>query len=87
MRTSDSVESPTNQDGTRSWNQTRRLRNPLPIGAGGVGKVYKARDVRLDRTVAIKVLPAHLSENAQLRQRFEQEARAVSSLNQPQLLD
>ena len=56
-----------------------------PIGAGGMGEVYKARDVRLDRTVAIKVLPAHLSENAQLRQRFEQEARAVSSLNHPNI--
>ena len=49
------------------------------------GEVYKARDVRLDRTVAIKVLPAHLSENVQLRQRFEQEARAVSSLNHPNI--
>ena len=56
-----------------------------PIGAGGMGEVYKARDVRLDRTVAIKVLPAHLSENAQLRQRFEQEARAVSSFNHPNI--
>lgn len=56
-----------------------------PIGAGGMGEVYKARDVRLDRTVAIKVLPAHLSENVQLRQRFEQEARAVSSLNHPNI--
>ena len=41
-----------------------------------MGEVYKARDTRLDRTVAIKVLPEHLSENAELRQRFEQEARA-----------
>jgi len=56
-----------------------------PICAGGMGEVYKARDVRLDRIVAIKVLPAHLSENGQLRQRFEQEARAVSSLNHPNI--
>ena len=56
-----------------------------PIGDGGMGKVYKARDVRLDRTVAIKVLPAHLSENAQLGQRFEQEARAISSFNHPNI--
>ena len=56
-----------------------------PIGAGGMGEVYKAKDTRLDRTVAIKVLPEHLSENAELRQRFEQEARAVSSLNHPHI--
>ena len=56
-----------------------------PIGAGGMGEVYKARDTRLDRTVAIKVLPEHLSQNAELRQRFEQEARAVSSLNHPHI--
>ena len=52
-----------------------------PCGAGGMGEVYRARDTRLDRTVAIKILPAHLSDNADLRQRFEREARAVSSLN------
>ena len=56
-----------------------------PIGAGGMGEVYKARDTRLDRNVAIKVLPEHLSENDELRQRFEQEARAVSSLNHPHI--
>ena len=50
-----------------------------------MGEVYKARDTRLDRTVAIKVLPEHLSQNAELRQRFEQEARAVSSLNHPHI--
>ena len=42
-----------------------------PIGAGGMGEVYRARDARLERTVAIKVLPPHLSSNVELRQRFE----------------
>ncbi len=56
-----------------------------PIGAGGMGEVYKARDTRLDRTVAIKVLPSHLSDNAQLKERFEREARAISSLNHPHI--
>ena len=56
-----------------------------PVGAGGMGEVYKARDTRLDRTVAIKVLPAHLAANAELRQRFEREARVISSLNHPHI--
>ena len=55
------------------------------LGAGGMGEVYKARDTRLDRTVAIKVLASHLSENADLRQRFDREARAISSLNHPHI--
>lgn len=46
-----------------------------------MGEVYRARDTRLDRTVAIKVLPEHLSSNQNLRERFEREARAVSALN------
>src|SRR5687767_15152726 len=50
-----------------------------------MGEVYRARDTRLNRTVAIKVLPSHLSGNADLRQRFEREARAVSSLNHPHI--
>jgi serine/threonine protein kinase len=56
-----------------------------PLGAGGMGEVYRAKDTRLDRTVAIKVLPLHLAENPQLRQRLEREARVVSSLNHPHI--
>jgi serine/threonine protein kinase len=51
------------------------------IGAGGMGEVYKARDTRLDRIVAIKLLPARFADHAEFRQRLEREARAVSSLN------
>lgn len=54
-------------------------------GSGGMGEVYRARDSRLDRAVAIKILPAHLSESAEARQRFEREARALSSLSHPNL--
>jgi len=50
-----------------------------------MGEVYKARDTRLDRTVAIKVLPSHVADRPELRQRFEREARAVSSLNHPHI--
>jgi Tol biopolymer transport system component len=56
-----------------------------PIGAGGMGEVYRAKDTRLDRTVAIKVLPSHLSTDATLRQRFEREARAISALQHPHI--
>ena len=52
-----------------------------PIGAGGMGEVYKARDTRLDRTVAIKVLPEHVAADPDLKQRFEREAKTISSLN------
>jgi eukaryotic-like serine/threonine-protein kinase len=55
------------------------------IGAGGMGEVYRARDTRLERTVAIKVLPQHLAHTSEARSRFEREARAVSALNHPHI--
>jgi serine/threonine protein kinase len=56
-----------------------------PLGAGGMGEVYRATDTRLDRTVAIKVLASHLSSSPELKQRMEREARAISSLNHPHI--
>src|SRR5213082_3331181 len=56
-----------------------------PIGAGGMGEVYRARDTRLERVVAIKVLPAETASRPEVRQRFEREARAVSALNHPHI--
>jgi len=55
------------------------------IGAGGMGEVYRARDTRLDRTVAVKILPTHLSSSPQARQRFDREAKAISSLSNPHI--
>jgi len=57
-----------------------------PLGAGGMGEVYRARDPRLDRSVAIKILPAGFSSDADRLQRFQQEARVLSSLTHPNLL-
>ncbi|HEY4231579.1 MAG TPA: protein kinase, partial [Thermoanaerobaculia bacterium] len=56
-----------------------------PLGAGGMGEVYRARDSRLERTVAIKVLPAHLSGSEEMRQRFEREAKAISQITHPHI--
>src|SRR5215470_2686571 len=56
-----------------------------PLGAGGMGEVYRARDTRLERSVAIKILPAHLSSDPAGRQRFEREAKTISSLNHPHI--
>ncbi len=55
------------------------------IGAGGMGEVYRAKDTRLDRIVAIKVLPDHLADRAERRERFEREAKTISSLNHPHI--
>jgi len=55
------------------------------IGAGGMGEVYRARDTRLDRTIAIKVLASHLSSSPELKQRFEREAKSISALNHPHI--
>src|SRR6267142_6367549 len=56
-----------------------------PLGAGGMGEVYRAKDTRLGREVAVKVLPQHLSSNPEIRARFEREAKTVSSLNHPHI--
>jgi Tol biopolymer transport system component len=56
-----------------------------PIGAGGMGEVYRARDTRLDRSVAIKILPADFAKNGQLKTRFEREAKTISQLSHPNI--
>ena len=55
------------------------------LGAGGMGEVYQARDSRLDRTVAIKILPDILAGDPQFRERFDREARAISQLTHPHI--
>src|SRR2546430_15180739 len=57
----------------------------MPLGAGGMGEVYRARDTRLERTVAIKILPAQLSSDPIRKQRFDREAKTISSLNHPHI--
>ena len=56
-----------------------------PIGAGGMGEVWRGKDTRLDRSVAIKILPTGFAEDAERRQRFEREAKTISSLNHPHI--
>src|SRR5208282_3225235 len=57
-----------------------------PLGAGGMGEVYRARDARLKRDVALKILPQAMAHDPARRQRFEQEARAVAALNHPNIV-
>ena len=54
-----------------------------PLGAGGMGEVYKATDTRLNRTVAIKVLPPHFTDNPEMKQRFDREAQVIAGLSHP----
>lgn len=72
--------------GTNLWHETRPYEIKSPLGAGGMGEVYRARDTRLDRTVAVKILPAHLSSNLEAKQRFEREARCYFFSEPPQHL-
>jgi serine/threonine protein kinase len=55
------------------------------LGAGGMGEVYKARDTRLERMVAVKVLPQHMASSPEVRQRFEREAKTISQLSHPHI--
>src|ERR1700758_3899827 len=71
--------------GLRSGTQLGPYEILSAIGAGGMGEVYRARDTRLERIVAVKILPDHLSDRAELRERFEREARTIASLNHPHI--
>src|SRR4026208_506093 len=57
-----------------------------PLGSGGMGEVYRARDLRLDREVAIKVMAPHVASDPEMRRRFETEAKAVAALSHPGIL-
>jgi eukaryotic-like serine/threonine-protein kinase len=86
---SELLSSPATQTGGAFLLEPGTMLGPYEIlallGAGGMGQVYRARDTRLNRTVAIKVLPAHLADRPASRERFEREARTVASLNHPHI--
>ena len=69
----------------RGHSNSARTEITSAIGAGGMGEVYRARDTRLERIVAVKILPDHLADRAELRERFEREARTIASLNHPHI--
>src|SRR5246127_4793777 len=71
--------------GLRSGTQLGPYEILSAIGAGGMGEVYRARDTRLERIVAVKILPDHLADRSELRERFEREARTIASLNHPHI--
>ena len=73
------------KDAADAWNETGSVRNCVVAGTGGIGEVYKARDTRLDRTVAIKILTANLTANPYVKARFEREARDISQLQHPHI--
>jgi serine/threonine protein kinase len=75
------------EDPGRSWvgRQIGSYQVLAFLDAGGMGEVYRARDTRLDRVVAIKILPVHLADKPELRERFEREARTIASLNHPHI--
>ena len=75
-----------NKNELREGNTVSHYRISSKIGSGGMGEVYRARDSRLDRDVAIKVLPSELSTDTDRLRRFEQEAKATSALNHPNIL-
>ena len=71
--------------GLPSGTKSGSSRIQAPLGAGGMGEVYRARDTRLEREVAVKVLPANLSSDPSLRQGLEREAKAISKLSHPHI--
>ena len=79
------ISQPPTTNVTQPGRASRPVRITAPIGAGGMGEVYKARDTRLDRTVAIKVLPAQFAADQRFRERFEREAKAISQLSHPHI--
>lgn len=78
------ISAPT-QNGGSNRDTARLLRDPRACRRGGMGQVWRARDTRLDREVAIKVLPPDFSANAQFQARFERESKTISSLNHPHI--